>query len=109
MYGGGGLNVKGTLPLLILQVLSSGPKHGYRVAQEIKSRSEGALNFAEGTLYPALHAHENHGLVESYHRVENGRRRRYYRLTDAGTRALSEERVEWRRLVAAVGVILGET
>jgi len=103
------MNVKGTLSLLILQVLTSGPKHGYRIAQEIKARSEGALAFAEGTLYPALHAHENHGLVESYHRVENGRRRRYYRLTDTGERALVEERAQWRRMVAAVGVILGET
>jgi len=102
------MNVKGTLSLLILQVLASGPKHGYRIAQEIKARSEGELEFAEGTLYPALHAHENHGLVESYQRTENGRLRRYYRLTEDGERALSQERAEWRRLVAAVDVILGE-
>ena len=102
------MNIKGTLSLLILQVLASGPKHGYRIAQDIKARSGGELEFAEGTLYPALHAHENHGLIESYQRRENGRQRRYYRLTETGERALTEERAEWRRLVAAVDVILGE-
>ncbi len=102
------MNLKGTLSVLILQVLASGPKHGYRIAQDIKARSEGELQFAEGTLYPALHAHENHGLVESYQRLENGRQRRYYRLTENGERALAEGRKEWRRLVAAVDVILGE-
>lgn len=103
------MNLKGTLAMLILQVLATGPKHGYRIAQEIKVLSGGALQFGEGTLYPALHAHENHGLVESYERMENGRRRRYYRLTEAGERALSEERAEWRNLVNAVDLILGET
>ena len=102
------MNVKGTLSLLILQVLRSGPKHGYRVAQEIRELSAGTLDFKEGTLYPALHSHESHGLVESYQRTENGRTRRYYRLTGAGLEALDSERAEWRQLVAAVDVILGE-
>ncbi len=108
MYGSADVNLKGTLSLLVLQVLSNGPLHGYRIAREIEDRSDGSLTFGEGTLYPALHAHERHGLVESYVRVESGRRRRYYRLTEAGERALSEERAEWRRLVTAVDVILGE-
>lgn len=103
------MNVKGTLSMLILQVLKEGPRHGYRIAQEIRTLSGGALEFGEGTLYPALHAHENHGLVESYERTESGRRRRYYRLTEAGERALAEERAEWRHLVTAVDLILGET
>jgi PadR family transcriptional regulator PadR len=102
------MNLKGTLSVLILQVLKAGPKHGYLIAKEIRSRSEGVLEFGEGTLYPALHAHENHGLIESHVRVEGGRRRRYYRLTEAGERVLDEERAEWRRLVTAVDVILGE-
>lgn len=102
------MNFKGTLSMLILQVLKTGPKHGYRIAQEIKARSSGALEFGEGTLYPALHAHENHELVESFERVESGRRRRYYQLTEAGERALAEERAEWRNLVSAVDLILGE-
>ena len=102
------MHLKGTLSMLILQALRDGPRHGYRIAQDIKALSGGELEFGEGTLYPALHAHENHGLVESYETTEGGRRRRYYRLTESGHRALAEERAEWRRLVAAVDLILGE-
>ena len=102
------MNLRGTLPLLILRVLESGPRHGYRIAAEIKRASQGVLDFREGTLYPALHAHENRGLVESFEQVEKGRRRRYYRLTEAGLRALETRRAEWRQLTAAVDVILGE-
>ena len=63
------MNLKGTLPTLILRALTEGPNHGYRIAQEIKSKSKGVLDFREGTLYPALHALENKGLIESYEQV----------------------------------------
>jgi hypothetical protein len=52
------------------------PSHGYRIAQRIKERSQGVLDFKEGTLYPALHKLENEGLVESYDGIEKGRPRR---------------------------------
>jgi transcriptional regulator len=103
------VNLKGTLPVLILQILRQGPKHGYVIAQEIKRLSQGALDFREGTLYPALHAHENRGWVRSSEQVENGRRRRYYRLTERGVRALEAERRQWRQLSSAVDKILEET
>jgi transcriptional regulator len=106
--GGTGLNLKGTLPVLILQVLSQGPSHGYQIAQEIKQRTDGLLDFREGTLYPALHAHENRGWVRSSERVENGRTRRYYRLTPGGRRALASEREHWQELSRAVSLILEE-
>ncbi len=67
------MNFKGTLPTLILEALAAEPSHGYRIAQGIKERSRGVLDFKEGTLYPALHKLENEGLVESYETVENGR------------------------------------
>ena len=67
------MNFKGTLPTLILEALAQEPSHGYRIAQKIKERSEGVLDFKEGTLYPALHKLENEGMVESYESVENGR------------------------------------
>lgn len=102
------MNFKGTLPALILEALVSQPSHGYRIAQRIKERSEGVLDFKEGTLYPALHKLENGGFVESYEDVENGRVRRYYRITAAGRRALSKDRAEWRELSRAVTAILGE-
>lgn len=102
------MNIKGTLPTLILEVLAHEPSHGYRIAQKIKQRSEGLLDFREGTLYPALHKLENEGAVESYEGVESGRPRRYYRITQQGRKSLNKDRAEWRQLSRAVSIILGE-
>jgi PadR family transcriptional regulator, regulatory protein PadR len=102
------VNIKGTLPTLILETLARGPSHGYRIAQRIKERSQGILDFKEGTLYPALHKLENEGLVESYEGIEQGRPRRYYRITNNGHGALTKDRAEWRDLSRAVTTILGE-
>jgi transcriptional regulator len=102
------MNFKGTLPTLILEVLAQEPSHGYRIAQKIKERSDGVLDFKEGTLYPALHKLQNESLVESYEGVESGRTRRYYRITQSGHKALNKDRAEWRQLSRAVSIILGE-
>jgi transcriptional regulator len=100
------MNLKGTLPTLILQVLNREPNHGYRIAQQIKATSKGVLDFKEGTLYPALHKLENEGQIESYEQVEKGRTRRYYRLTEKGHRTLEKEREEWKQVSKAVSFIL---
>ena len=102
------MNLKGTLPTLILEVLANEPGHGYRTAQKIKHSSEGLLDFKEGTLYPALHKLENEGSVESYEGVENGRTRRYYRITPAGRKTLKTDRAEWKQVSRAVSMMLGE-
>jgi len=102
------MNFKGTLPTLILEALAQEPSHGYRIAQSIKERSRGVLDFKEGTLYPALHKLESEGMVESYESVENGRPRRHYRITRSGRKMLANDRAEWRQLSRAVGTILGE-
>jgi PadR family transcriptional regulator PadR len=100
------MNLRGTLPTLILEALGHEPKHGYLIAKRIKERSRGILDFKEGTLYPALHKLENEGLVESYEGTENGRNRRYYRISKAGRAALARDRAEWRQLSHAVTLIL---
>ena len=102
------MNFKGTLPTLILDALVHEPSHGYRIAQRIKERSEGVLDFKEGTLYPALHKLENDGLVDSSEGVEKGRTRRYYRITKSGRAVLAKDRAEWRQISRAVTMILGE-
>jgi PadR family transcriptional regulator len=102
------MNLKGTLPTLILHELAGGPLHGYRIAQQIKAKSKGVLDFKEGTLYPALHGLENKGLLTSEEKTENGRTRRYYRLTKSGHKVLASEREEWDRISSAVSLILGE-
>jgi transcriptional regulator len=102
------MNLRGTLPTLILEALVQRPDHGYSIAQRIKERSHGVLDFKEGTLYPALHKLERDGRVESTEQVENGRTRRYYRITSAGRKALATDREEWRTLSRAVSMILKE-
>lgn len=103
------MNLKGTLPVLILQVLSESEKHGYAIARDIKQRSRGVLDFKEGSLYPALHSQEKKGFIQSFDRKQDGRRRRYYRLTKDGARALEAHRNEWRLLSGAVSDILEAT
>lgn len=102
------MNFKGTLPALILKALVHESSHGYRIAQRIKERSKGVLDFKEGTLYPALHKLESENLVESYEGVEKGRPRRYYRITKSGRATLAKDRAQWGELSRAVTLILGE-
>lgn len=102
------MNIKGSLPMLILQMLARGASHGYQIAKDIKAISEGILDFKEGTLYPTLHSLEQRGWIESFEEESNGRTRRYYRLTEAGRGALAQEREEWGRFSAAVNMVLGE-
>ena len=102
------MNLRGTLPTLILEALEHQPDHGYSIAQRIKKRSRAVLDFKEGTLYPALHKLEREGLVESYEDVEKGRTRRYYRITKPGLAALANDRAEWRKVSRAVTLILNE-
>ena len=102
------MNNKGTLATLILQNLSRGSNHGYRIAQEIKERSKGVLDFKEGTLYPALHGLEAKGLIVSHTAEENGRTRCYYKLTDKGRRTLAAQKEEWLRFSGAISLVLQE-
>jgi transcriptional regulator len=102
------MNMKGGLQLLILHTLLRGPAHGYQIAQTIKKQSNNVLSFAEGTLYPTLHGMEKQGLVSAEEVEENGRTRRYYRLTDQGRGALEAERKDWAIYMAAMNTILGD-
>ena len=102
------MNLKGTLPVLILHSLQSLTKHGYRIAQDIREKSDRVLDFKEGTLYPMLHNLEEKGFLESFTETEQGRVRCYYRLTTKGLKELKEQREEWERYSVAVGSILKE-
>lgn len=100
------MNFRGSLTLLILFVLSKGPNHGYQIAKAIKQQSDGILDFKEGTLYPTLHGLEQQGMIEAFEQAENGRSRRYYRLTQDGRALLDQELDEWARYSSAVNNIL---
>jgi transcriptional regulator len=99
--------VKGQLDSLILATVADEPAHGYAILQQLKLRSSGAFDLAEGTLYPALHRLERDGLLSSAWSRQSGRRRRLYRLTAAGRSTLQTRRQEWKRFSSAVEAVLG--
>jgi DNA-binding PadR family transcriptional regulator len=98
--------LRGHLDLLLLAVVAEAPAHGYRIIEELKRRSGGAFDLAEGTVYPALHRLEQIGLLTSSWSHAGGRRRRVYRVTGRGRRQLGGDRREWRRFVRAVEAVL---
>ena len=98
---------QGTLDLLILTVVASGPQHGYAIAQRLQQISRDVIQVGQGSLYPALHRLDNRGLLATeWRRSETGREAKYYTLTNKGRSALEHERASWRRLTKAVSVIL---
>jgi PadR family transcriptional regulator, regulatory protein PadR len=98
--------LKGHLDFLLLATLAAEPAHGYRIIDELKRRSGGAFDLPEGTVYPALHRLEQSGLLASSWANESGRRRRVYRLTARGRRALAGERRDWRGFTKAVEAVV---
>lgn len=97
---------KGHVDLLLLSTLAEGPTHGYGLAEALRTRSEGAFDFAEGTIYPALYKLERQGLVVSSWEDGRTRRRRVYRLTRKGAAALRRERAAWDAYVDAMRTVL---
>jgi PadR family transcriptional regulator len=98
--------LKGHLDGLILATLAAGPAHGYAVIEQLKERSGGAFELAEGTVYPVLHRLEAEGLLASSWSEVAGRKRRVYRLTRRGRSALAGRRREWRDFAGAVEAVL---
>jgi transcriptional regulator len=99
--------LQGTLDLLILRTLSTGPMHGWGVAQRIQQLSQDALQIGQGSLYPALHRLEYRGWIAAdWGNSENNRRAKYYSLTEAGSRQLEMELETWDRLSGAIGLVL---
>jgi len=94
---------KGSAEMLILALIEERPRHGYEIAQLIEERSGGEIRFQIPSLYPALYRLERRGLVEGRWVEKTGhRRRRFYRLTSAGRRALAAQRRGWRSLFEAL-------
>jgi transcriptional regulator len=98
---------QGTLDMLILQVVSLGPIHGYAISQRIQQISRDALHVLQGSLYPALHRLENRGLLAAeWQESETGREAKFYRLTPRGRAQLKTETANWARLSEAIALVL---
>jgi len=99
--------LKGSVSLLLLNLLSRGAMYGYEIFQEASRRSAQAFEFKEGTLYPALHQLEKKGLIQSEWRTgENGRERKYYALTPKGRKSARDYEKQWVHLTGAVNAVL---
>lgn len=104
----GGEVIKGTLEMIVLEVLQHEPMHGWGITELIERRSQGLLSVNQGSLYPALYRLVARGWVSSEWRTtENNRQARYYALTRAGRKQLAAERAQWERLSRGVNLVLG--
>jgi transcriptional regulator len=101
--------LQGTLDMLVLRTLITGPAHGHTIAHVIEHSSDEVLQVEQGSLYPALHRLEDRGWVSSYWGAsENNRKAKFYKLTAAGRRQLTQETSRWRQMVRAIGLVIGE-
>jgi transcriptional regulator len=99
--------LQGTLDLLILRTLLTGPAHGHAIAKHIQRTSEELLQVETGSLYPALHRLEAKAWIRAeWELSDKGKRARFYRLTPAGRKQLAAERSKWEAFSRAMGLVL---
>ena len=101
--------VKGHLDSILLASLEPQPLHGYAIMEAVRAGSHASFDLPTGTVYPALHRLERAGLLTSAWSEEAARRRRVYRLTARGRRALAREREEWSSFTRAVETVWSAT
>ena len=100
---------QGTLDMLILQMLSLEPAHGYGIAQRLEQISKSVVQVNQGSLYPALHRLEQKGWLKAdWKESETGREAKFYSLTRSGQKQLRVEKDSWVRLTGAVQLIFDE-
>jgi len=104
--------VGSTTCTLVLSVLREAPRHGYQIAQIINERSEGSLQWREGTIYPMLHRLEKQGLIEGKWQISEdesprSKPKRVYHLTDAGQGVFNEQKEEWQEFSLMMCKLLG--
>ncbi len=100
--------LKGTLDLLILKTLDTGPLHGYGIARALEEKTGKALQIEEGSLYPALYRMTNRGWIDFEWGVSttNNRKKKSYRLTAKGKKLLQVKQAQWSEFTAAVALVL---
>ena len=99
---------KGSAEMIVLALLDGRARHGYELAKLIEAQSENKLQFHVASLYPLLYRLERKKLVEGKWVEKPGeRRRRFYKLTPLGRRALAEQRRTWREFVHALNRLTG--
>ena len=96
--------MRGAGPVAVMRLLEGGERYGYELVKLLEQRSAGVLAMGQSTLYPLLYNLEAKGLVTSRtESADNGRPRKYYRLTDKGKKQLARDRKQWEALSVAMG------
>ncbi len=100
---------KGSNGMLVLSVISRGEMYGYQIIKTVEMMSNNVFQMNEGTLYPILHSLEKENYLTSrwVESEENGRKRKYYKITEKGLRELASQKKEWEEYSTAVGKVLG--
>jgi PadR family transcriptional regulator, regulatory protein PadR len=100
---------QGTLDMLILQILSLEPAHGYGIARRLEQISKSVIQLNQGSLYPALHRLEQKKWLRAeWKESETGREAKFYSLTASGRKQLLTEKDSWAQLTQAVQLIFNE-
>jgi PadR family transcriptional regulator PadR len=101
--------LQGTLDLLILRTLELHPLHGVGIADRLEQVTKGVFVVGPGSLFPALHRLADRGWIEGeWGELESGRRAKFYSITPAGRKRLTEEKRNWTRVSIAVNQVLAE-
>ena len=95
---------------LVLAILAEGDSYGYAILKRVRELSHDELEWSDGMLYPLLHRLERSGHVRAdWGASPEGRRRRYYAITDAGRSQLADQRRQWDTATRTLGGIWGRT
>jgi PadR family transcriptional regulator PadR len=96
--------MRGAGPAAVMRLLEGGEKYGYELVELLDRQSNGVLAMGQSTLYPLLYNLQAKGLIAARSEIaDNGRPRKYYRLTDKGKRQLHRDRKQWEALSVAMG------
>ncbi len=88
---------------LVLAILAEGDSYGYAIIKRVSELSGGQLQWTDGMLYPVLHRLEKLGQISARWRVaESGRKRKYYRIKQSGSKALKAQQDQWQAVTATL-------
>lgn len=99
--------MKGSIDILLLSIICQKDSYGYEIVKELNAKSNNLYNMSEGTLYPALKRLEIKDFLEYYWmNLENGSRRKYYKITDKGKKGLSSKVRDWQKVDRLIKICL---
>ena len=88
---------------LVLAILNEGESYGYAILKRIRELSGGEIEWTDGMLYPLLHRLQRLGYVTAEWRSSpEGRRRKYYAITEDGSSALANQQRQWATVTGAM-------